>query len=673
MDLSNDILNIKGIGDKTKKNFERLGVYTLGDILLHFPRTYYIYPQIIPEKDLSFHVGEKVAVQCVLMNDAFIKKTRTMDIVIAKGYMENISIEFVWFRSSYIKNQLYIRTPIVFFGKLLEENGTFKIEQPEVFSPMEYNNISKYPYPIYPLTRGISNTLIIKTIENVLSHVDIEEYLPEEIINDNNLMNRKEAFFIIHKPSSLKELEKARRRLAYDEIFRFMYYVLEYKNIEKPKNLFDINNYDDVNKVINSLPFELTNGQQKAFNDIKNDFKKDIIDQRLIQGDVGCGKTIIAFLTMLSCVSSGYQAALMAPTEVLATQHANDFVEILEQNALNYNVVLLTGSMKSSEKKKALHMIKNGECDFIIGTHTLIQESVDYNNLALVITDEQHRFGVKQRETLSKKGINPFTITMSATPIPRTLSLIIYCDMNISEIKDVPKSKLPIKNCTVKENKREACYNHIIKEVNDGRQAYVICPLVEAKEITEAENVKDYANKLKEYMPSDFRIGILHGKMKSKEKNDVMNSFVKNEIDILVATTVIEVGVNNPNATVIMIENAQRFGLAQLHQLRGRVGRGNYQSYCIFMDSTKDKTMNKRLEVMINSNDGFYIASEDLKLRGPGDIIGIRQSGEMNFRIADIYSDADLFIKVKSDLDKLLDSGYCISSSSFMLGEAIIE
>ncbi len=659
MDLNSDLTCLKGIGDKTKKSFEKLGVYTVGDILLHFPRTYFIYPELTEEKDLAKKIGEKVAIKCILRTDAYLKKARNLDLVLAQGFMEHISIDFVWFRTPYIRSKLYTLTPTIFFGKLVEEKGRFKIEQPEVYQPQEYINISKMPYPIYPLTRGVGNKLIIKTVDEALSNVLLKEYMPDEIIAKNDLLKRNDAISIIHRPATMEQLIKARERLAYDEIFKFLLAV-EYsnKNIAKIPNDYNISDYSEVENVIQNLPFQLTDGQINALSDIKKDFGSEFINQRLIQGDVGCGKTIVAFLAMLSCVTSSYQAALMAPTEVLAAQHAIDFKGFIEEYGLDYEVVLLTGSLKTKERKEAYAKIESGEADFIIGTQALIQEAVTYHNLALVVIDEQHRFGVKQREALSNKGINPFTIVMSATPIPRTLSMIIYCGMDVSLIKDVPKTKLPIKNCAVKGNKRLASYKHILKEVEQGHQAYIICPLVEASEVTEAENVKDYYDKLKEYIPDDVTVGLLHGKMKPAEKNKVMEDFVARKTDILISTTVVEVGVNNPNATVIMIENASRFGLAQLHQLRGRVGRGKAQSYCIFMDSSEGNDIQKRLKVMVESNDGFYIANKDLELRGPGDIMGIRQSGEMNFRIADIYNDANLFIQAKADIEHLLENDY---------------
>ena len=659
MYINESVTSIKGIGESKAKSLNKLGVYTVGDILLRFPRTYYMYQPPVGENDIKNHIGEKIALQLELRANAMLKKTRRLDIVIAKGFTPNLPVELIWFRTPYIRNKLYTFTPIIFYGRIIEEGGTLKMEQPEVYQPKEYENLCKKPYPIYSLTKGVSNKLIINTVEEALRNVSLEEHLPEEVLAKNGLMGYNEAISSIHRPDSLDDYYKARKRLAYDEIFNFMLSV-EYNNLNEVKvpNTYSITSTEEMDNVISSLPYELTNGQRNALDDIISDFQSPYITSRLIQGDVGCGKTIVAFLAMLTMVSNGYQAAIMAPTEVLARQHFDTFNSLLEEYNLDYKVVCLTGSTKAKERREINELIATDNKLFIVGTHALIEDKVEYNNIGLVITDEQHRFGVKQREAFANKGYNPFSIVMSATPIPRTLSMIMYMGMNISNIKDVPKTKLPIKNCVIKDNMRPNAYKHILSEIKKNHQAYIICPLVEAKEITEAENVTDYKEKLESVMPSNIRIGILHGKMKSDDKNDIMNSFIKGELDILVSTTVVEVGVNNPNATTIMIENANRFGLAQLHQLRGRVGRGAYQSYCIFMDSSDGDEVNKRLEIMNTSNDGFYIANEDLKLRGPGDIMGIRQSGDMNFRIADIYNDAELFMKARDDIEALIDEGY---------------
>lgn len=366
---------------------------------------------------------------------------------------------------------------------------------------------------------------------------------------------------------------------------------------------------------------------------------------RLIQGDVGSGKTIIALLGLLLVSLNGYQGALMAPTEVLAKQHFDSICEMLKAHNVPVKTELLTGSMTAKEKREAYARIESGEVQIIIGTHALIQENVHYHSLALVVTDEQHRFGVKQREKLAEKGMTPHILVMSATPIPRTLAIIIYGDLDISVIDELPANRLPIKNCVVDTSYRKTAYSFIKRQVAEGRQCYVICPMVEESETLEAENVLDYARTLQEELGDSIKVSHLHGKMKQKEKDAIMEAFGQNKIQVLVSTTVIEVGINVPNATVMMVENAERFGLAQLHQLRGRVGRGKHQSYCIFMSASKTKETKERLDILNKTNDGFKIASEDLKLRGPGDLFGIRQSGILDFKLGDVFQDAKILQK----------------------------
>lgn len=378
---------------------------------------------------------------------------------------------------------------------------------------------------------------------------------------------------------------------------------------------------------------------------------------RLVQGDVGSGKTIIALLALLECAANGYQGALMAPTEVLATQHYEDVCEFVEKYHIAFSPVLLVGSMTAKEKKLAYEKIASGEANLVIGTHAVIQDKVAFKNLALVVTDEQHRFGVRQREKLAEKGKEPHVLVMSATPIPRTLAIILYGDLQVSIIDELPANRLPIKNCVVGTSYRPKAYAFIEKEVRNGRQAYVICPMVEEGESDTMENVIDYAEKLKASLPADIQVAYLHGKMKPAEKNRIMEEFSKKNIDVLVSTTVIEVGINVPNATVMMVENAERFGLAQLHQLRGRVGRGEHQSYCIFINTNESKESTARLDILNKSNDGFYIANEDLKLRGPGDLFGIRQSGEFAFRIGDVFGDADV-LQLASEAVERVCNGY---------------
>jgi ATP-dependent DNA helicase RecG len=512
-------------------------------------------------------------------------------------------------------------------------------------------------FPVYSLTAGITNNLMVKTIRQALGDRNLfADYLPSDIRIQEGLCEYNYAIKQIHFPDDMDRLIEARKRLVFDEFFLFimgMQYQKTKTQKEPNRYLFAEESY--VTGLMAQLPYELTGAQQRTIREILSDMKSPYVMQRLIQGDVGSGKTIIAFLAMALCSHSGYQSAIMAPTEVLARQHYESFRSMCASFGIECPVILLTGSLTASQKKKVYRQILDFPNAMIIGTHALIQEKAVYSNLSLVITDEQHRFGVRQREVFSEKGAAPHILVMSATPIPRTLAIILYGDMDISVVDEVPAKRLPNKNCVVGTAYRPKAYEFIREQVAMGHQAYVICPLVEETEQMEGENATDYAKLLREYYGGSISVGLLHGKMKNDKKNEIMTAFSKNEIQVLVSTTVVEVGVNVPNATVMMIENADRFGLAQLHQLRGRVGRGDAQSYCIMINTSNTKTAKKRLEILNHSNDGFYIAGEDLKLRGPGDFFGIRQSGELAFQLADIYQDADVLKTASEAVKEVLE------------------
>jgi ATP-dependent DNA helicase RecG len=573
-------------------------------------------------------------------------------------------LELVWFRLSYIKNSLHPGENYVFYGKVQHKNGRFVMEQPAIYTPEKYEAMEHLLLPVYTLPKGLSNQLMLKAERSVLEEEHLfRDYLPTELREKHQLCEYNYAIKQIHFPDDMETLIEARKRLVFDELFLFilnLQYQKEKK--EKEKNQFSFQSDDFVEQLIEKLPYKLTNAQLRALSEVRTDMRSDYVMQRLIQGDVGSGKTIIAFLAMADTAHNGCQSAIMAPTEVLARQHYESFQSMCEIFGLDFPVILITGSMTAKQKKLAYQEILDHPDALIIGTHALIQEKVIYQNLALVITDEQHRFGVKQRETFSEKGTKPHILVMSATPIPRTLAIILYGDLDISVVDEVPAKRLPIKNCVVDTRYRPKAYQFIGKEVAAGHQAYVICPLVEESENMEAENVTDYAKRLKEELPDTIEIGLLHGQMKPAQKNDVMERFAANEIQVLVSTTVVEVGVNVPNATVMMIENAEHFGLAQLHQLRGRVGRGDAQSYCIMVNCSNSKESQKRLDILNQSNDGFKIASEDLKLRGPGDFFGIRQSGEMQFALADIYQDAYIMQRASEEVADILGKDPELSS-----------
>ena len=487
------------------------------------------------------------------------------------------------------------------------------------------------------------------------------EFIPDVIMDKYGLLEHNKAMHNIHFPDSMEDYIQARHRIAFEEFFLFVLATMNLKSAnERIPNSYIINNDKRTDEFISRLSYTLTNAQLRTWEEIKADMAGKHVTSRLVQGDVGSGKTIIAILALMNTAFAGYQAAMMVPTEVLAKQQFESMTELFNKSGIELKVGLLTGSMTQTEKKKVYGQLETGELDIVVGTHALIQEKVLYKKLALVITDEQHRFGVNQRKMFSDKGANPHIIVMSATPIPRTLAIILYGDLDISIIDELPSDRLPIKNCVVDTSYRTKAYTFINRQIKEGRQCYVICPMVEDSENIEAENVVDYSQKLKEAIP-DARIDYLHGRMKASEKNEKMEKFMHGDTDVLVSTTVIEVGVNVPNSTVMMVENSERFGLAQLHQLRGRVGRGRYQSYCIFVTSAKSKQIKQRLEILNKSNDGFRIAEEDLKLRGPGDFFGIRQSGDFDFGIADIYTDAKTLKEASESAKSIADGVINIS------------
>ena len=657
MQLNSAITTIKGIGEKTADSFAKMGVYTVGDILLRFPRTYVQYP-IMEAVDYISTLPEGMhAILARVKKAPVVRSGRRMQVTVldisgrgTDASMPGVQVQLIWYRMPYIKNSLKPGHEYVFYGKVITKNGRYLMEQPVIYEVEQYQTMEERFLPVYSLTTGITNNLMIKTIRAALTEDTLlAEPLPSEVRQAYQLCEYNYAIKQIHFPDSMDTLITARKRLVFDEFFLFimgMQYQREKK--QREPNAFSYQDPQFVQGLIEKLPYELTGAQKKALAEVQENMAGAYVMQRLIQGDVGSGKTIVAFLAMAWTAHNGYQSAIMAPTEVLARQHYESYVKLCEEFGLDYPVVLLTGSMTAKEKRIAYERLAEEPNAMVIGTHALIQEKAWYSNLALVITDEQHRFGVRQRGVFAEKGTHPHILVMSATPIPRTLAIIIYGDMDISVIDEVPARRLPIKNCVVNTGYRPKAYSFIAEQVRLGHQAYVICPLVEESENMEGENVTDYAKRIAAELPEDIRVGVLHGKMKNDKKNQVMEQFAANEIQVLVSTTVVEVGVNVPNATVMMIENADRFGLAQLHQLRGRVGRGDAQSYCIMINTSSTKTAQKRLEILNQSNDGFFIASEDLKLRGPGDFFGIRQSGELAFQLADIYQDADM-LKAASD------------------------
>ena len=651
--MAQSLRTLKGVGEKTEKLFQKVGIYDTDDLLHYYPRNYDEYETPVDIAELK--EGTVQAVSAAVCSGVYVNSVRGRQIISVNIADQSGKFPVVWFNLPYLKKTLRKGSWFVFRGRIVRKQGKLEMEHPEIFTPSAYEEILHNLQPIYGLTAGLSNKTVVKMVTQLLEDLPMQsEYLPEELRERYGLADVNYALKTIHFPKNKEELLVSRKRLVFDEFLLFILSVRRMKEkAEETPNCFPVKETWLTEEVIERLPYSLTNAQLNAWHEIERDLAGRTMMSRLVQGDVGSGKTILAFLAMFLVADNGYQAALMAPTEVLARQHYEGFLKLMEEQGLSFPTILLTGSDTAKEKRIAYERIASGEASVIIGTHALIQEKVEYANLALVITDEQHRFGVKQREALTTRGNPPNVLVMSATPIPRTLAIILYGDLDISVIDELPAKRLPIKNCVVNTSYRPKAYSFIEKQVREGRQAYVICPMVEESEEMEAENVLDYTQKLKENLPSDIRIEYLHGKMKPKEKNRVMESFAAGEIQVLVSTTVVEVGVNVPNATVMMVENAERFGLAQLHQLRGRVGRGEYQSYCIFIQGNQDQ-ISKRLEILNKSNDGFYIAGEDLKLRGPGDLFGIRQSGDMEFRIGDIYNDSTILKEASEAAEEIL-------------------
>ena len=665
------LTDLKGIGDKTARLLNKLSVYTAEDLVRLYPRSYDICGKPVLVSEIPEHTGDSlIAVDAVVARTPALKRVRNLQILTVTLRDEKGGLlKATWFNMPYLLGSLKPGYRYIFRGRPVFRNGDWVMEQPVLYTMEGYSSQIGIMQPIYPLTRGLSNKIVSKAMQQALDIKElVPELLPAELRRINELAEINFAMRAIHFPKDMNDYEAARKRLVFDEFFFFMLNVRRMKeNNSRQPNLSRIADDARTDEFIKKLPYELTNAQKRTWQEVSSDMNGERLMNRLVQGDVGSGKTIIAVLALMNTVYAGYQGAMMVPTEVLARQQYDDTCAMFEKYGININVSLLIGSMTASAKKKERQRIASGEAGIVIGTHALIQAGVEYANLGLVVTDEQHRFGVHQRESLTQKGSSVHTLVMSATPIPRTLAIIIYGDLDISVMHELPSSRLPIKNAVVGTDYRPNAYRFIENQVQAGHQAYVICPMVEAREDGDVmedgrgdtfantnmhatlENVVDYTTMLKKNLPSSINVEYLHGKMKPAVKDEIMERFHSGQTQVLVSTTVIEVGVNVPNATVMLIENADRFGLAQLHQLRGRVGRGAYQSYCIFVGTSNAKKENMdRLGILRESNDGFRIAEEDLKLRGPGDFFGIRQSGDMQFTIGDIYKDANL-LKAASD------------------------
>ena len=622
-DLKKDVKYIKGVGPNRVKLLNKIGIFTLEDLISYYPRTY--EDRSKPKTLYDCQDGEEALIEAVTLGrltDVRLKGKTMQKLLINDG---TLTATVTWFNQSYLKNKFEKGEKYRFYGKINKKFGKVEIMSPVFDDPSKKSNTGRI-IPIYPLTYSLSQNTLRKIIENGIEEVygNLEETLPKYILDEYKLIGINKATKDIHFPEEFKDFNIARNRLVFEELLSVQLALLELKNnYMDERNGISFNKDVYISDVINTLPFSLTNAQRRVLEEIEKDMEDTKPMNRLLQGDVGSGKTVVAMCAAYKAVKSGYQAAVMAPTAILAAQHLENFKNIL--NSLDIKCELLISGITKKKKEEILNRLENGEIDILIGTHALLEDNVKFKNLGLVVTDEQHRFGVKQRSKFAEKGKNPDVLVMTATPIPRTLALILYGDLDISIIDELPPNRKKIDTFAVGKDMTDRVNEFIRKQIKEGRQAYIVCPLVEENEELDLKSVeKLYETYKKEIFP-EFNVEYIHGKLKQKEKDKIMESFKKGKIDILISTTVIEVGVDVPNSNIMVIENAERFGLAQLHQLRGRVGRGEYKSYCILKYEGKGEVVRKRMKVMCDTNDGFIISEKDLELRGSGDFFGTMQ------------------------------------------------
>ena len=654
IDLNKDVKYIKGVGPARVLLLNKLGIFTLKDLITYYPRTY--EDRSNPKFICECEDGEEALIEAVICNNMtnVRLKGKTMQRVIARD--ETGSATITWFNQTYLKGKFKVGEKYKFFGRVTKKGGKIMFNSP-VFDVEEKTQNTGRIIPIYPLTYNLSQNNIRKIMEVAIKETygNLEETLPKYILDEYKLENINDATKHIHFPDEFKDFNIARNRLVFEELLSVQLALLELKNsyMNEEKGI-KFSKEAQMSDVINTLPFNLTKAQLRVLEEIDQNMESEKSMNRLLQGDVGSGKTVVAMCAAYKAVKSGYQAAIMAPTAILATQHLENFKIILEK--LDIRCELLVSGITKKKKEDILDRLKNGEIDILIGTHAIIEENVVFKKLGLVVTDEQHRFGVKQRTKIAEKGNNPDVLVMTATPIPRTLALILYGDLDISIIDELPPNRKQIETFAVGKNMTDRVNTFIKKQIDEGRQAYVVCPLVEENEEMDLKSVeKLYETYSKEIFPQ-YKVEYIHGKMKPKDKDSIMERFKNKEIDILISTTVIEVGVDVPNSNIMVIENAERFGLAALHQLRGRVGRGEYQSYCILKFEGKSENVRKRMKVMCETNDGFVISEKDLELRGAGDFFGTMQHGLPEFKIANLFEDIETLKMVQSVAIKILSN-----------------
>lgn len=654
VDLEKDIKYIKGVGPNRATLLNKLGIYNLKDLITYFPREY-------EDRGKSKGIAEledgEEALICAFpvgrMNEIRIRENLTLCKLIVRD--ETGTCQITWYNQSYLKNTFKVNERYKFFGKVSKKYGKVEMQSP-VYELENSNKNTGKIIPIYPLTYNLSQNTIRKIIENGLNEIEgkLEETLPKYFLEKYNLYDYNTAIRQIHFPDNFANFNLAKKRLVFEELFSMQLALLSLKNkYEIKKAGIEFSKDAKMSDIINILPFKPTGAQLRVLEEIDRDMESNKPMNRLLQGDVGSGKTVVALIAAYKAVKSGYQAVIMAPTAILASQHLETFNNILKDSGIRCE--LLISGITKKKKMEMLERLENGNIDILIGTHAVLEENVKFKNLGLVVTDEQHRFGVRQRSTIVEKGNNPDVLVMTATPIPRTLALILYGDLDISIIDELPPNRKKIETYAVTKGMEQRVNNFVIKNVEEGRQCYVVCPLVEENEEIDAKSVMEIYENYKTKVFPNLKVEYLHGKMKQKEKDAIMEEFKNGNIDILISTTVIEVGVNVPNSNIMIIENAERFGLAQLHQLRGRVGRGEHQSYCILKYQGNSQIIRERMKVISSTNDGFVISEKDLELRGSGEFFGTKQHGIPEFKIANLFEDIGILKQVQGIAIEIID------------------